>query len=366
MNFKKNNAWKPPRIGRSEIRLLEKLSNACSVSGNEDEVRKIVLDEIKPYIDEKKDDLKVDVMGNILLAKNGRKKDLPRVLLAAHMDEIGFMLISEDSGGLFRFELVGGVDKRHLVGKPVWVGNKHIPGVIGAKPIHLTSHSERSRAFSLDSLRIDIGEENKQKASPGDWATFATNFSRVGPSLVGKALDDRVGVASLITLIKNPPDNIHLLAAFTVQEEVGLRGARVAAYTLDPDIAFALDCTPAMDMPTWDDSENTLYRTKLDLGPAIYIADAATSSDPRLVNLLKLAGDTYNIPYQLRQPGGGGTDAGAIHLQRKGIPSVSVSVPCRYLHTSASMIRLKDWRNFIQLVHASLSHLDKNLLKAPR
>jgi endoglucanase len=182
----------------------------------------------------------------------------------------------------------------------------------------------------------------------------------------GKALDDRVGVATLISLLQNAPKNIELLAAFTVQEEVGLRGARVAAYSMDPDMAIALDCTPSMNMPMWDGTENTLYRSKLDQGPAIYVADGATLADPRLVNLLKSVGDAYNIPYQLRQPGGGGTDAGIIHKQRSGIPSVSVSVPGRYLHTAASIIRLNDWKNLIALLHAALNHIDSSTLGKAR
>ncbi len=145
-----------------------------------------------------------------------------------------------------------------------------------------------------------------------------------------------------------------------------MRGARVAGFAFDPDMAFALDCTPAMDLPVWDGSENTLYRTKLGKGPAIYIADGATLSDPRLVDLLKITGDTYNIPYQMRQPGGGGTDAGMIHKQRGGIPSVSVSVPGRYPHTAATIVRLNDWKNYVALLHATLSHIDGDTLKIDR
>jgi endoglucanase len=179
-------------------------------------------------------------------------------------------------------------------------------------------------------------------------------------------MDNRLGVASLITILENAPTNIDLLAAFTVQEEVGLRGAKVAAHALDPDMAFALDCTPAMDMPVWDSTENTRYRSKVDQGPAIYTADGATFSDPRLVNLLISAGETYGIPYQLRQPGGGGTDAGAIHKQRAGIPSISVSVPGRYLHSPASIVRLNDWKNSVALIHAALTHIDNDTLKGNR
>jgi endoglucanase len=287
-------------------------------------------------------------------------------MLAAHMDEIGFMLIGDDGKGIFRIKEIGGADPRNFAGKPVWIGKDKLPGVIGLKAIHLVTDEEEKRAIKIEMLRVDIGPSNASKAKIGDRGTFATNFTRIGPSLRGKAMDDRLGVATLITLLENAPENIDLLAAFTVQEEVGLRGAKVAAYALDPDMAFALDCTPAMDMPVWDGSENTLYRSNVDQGPAIYTADGATFSDPRLVNLLKSVGETYGIPYQLRQPGGGGTDAGAIHKERVGIPSVSVSVPGRYLHTPASIVRLNDWKNSIALLHTALTHINKDTLKGSR
>jgi endoglucanase len=170
----------------------------------------------------------------------------------------------------------------------------------------------------------------------------------------------------LIELIKHAPSNVDLLAAFTVQEELGLRGARVAAYALDPDLAIAIDSTPANDLPVWDGSENTFYNTRLDAGPALYIADSTTLSDPRLVRHLAQTGDALGIPYQFRQPGGGGTDAGAIHKQRAGVPSVSVSVPGRYAHTAAGMARLQDWKNTLLLLHAALERLPADILAVER
>ena len=362
MNILKNPTWQAPRVGASQIKLLEILSNASGVSGDEGAIREIVLELVKPLAD----DFRIDALGNLLITKRGKGSNLPKVMLAAHMDEIGFMITSDEGKGYYRFEVVGGVDERQLAGKPVWVGQKQLPGVIGVKPIHLTKAAERKNTIKIDSLRIDLGPGNSKKVIIGDWATFATKFQRIGPSLRGKAMDDRMGVATLVTLFQNAPENIDLLAAFTVQEEVGLRGARVAGYALKPDMAFAIDCTPAMDMPVWDGSENTLYRSKLDDGPAIYVADGATLSDPRLVTLLQNVGDTYNIPYQIRQPGSGGTDAGSIHKQRDGIPSISVSVPTRYTHTAASIVRLNDWKNSVALLHAALSHIDKKTLAKPR
>lgn len=352
------------RVGATQLKLLERLTNACAVSGDEGEVRKIVLEEIRPLVDE----VKVDHLGNVLARKTGSAKNRLRVMLAAHMDEVGFMLTQNEDkeSGIFRFGVVGGVSASYLAGQPVWIGREHVPGVIGAKPVHLTTADELRSPLSVESLRIDVGPGNSNKVKVGDRAAFATRFSRTGPSLQAKALDDRLGVATLIELLKNAPPNIDLLAAFTVQEEVGLRGAKVAAYALEPDVAIALDSTPANDLPAWDGSENTRYNTRLGEGPAIYVADAATLSDPRLIRLLVDTAEEAGIPYQVRQPGGGGTDAGAMHKQRAGIPSVSISVPGRYLHTPRSISRLSDWKNTLALVHAALSRLSPEIFKVER
>ena len=200
----------------------------------------------------------------------------------------------------------------------------------------------------------------------GDRATFGTRFIHTGPNLIGKALDDRLGVATLIEYVKNPPENVELLAAFTVQEELGLRGARIAAFTMDPDVAFVIDSTPANDLPVWDGEENTRYNVKMDHGPAIYRLDAATLSDPRLIQLLVETAVKLEIPYQFRQPGRGGTDAGAIHKQRGGVPSVSVSVPGRYAHTAVLIAHLEDWKNSVALVHATIQSLTRDILQAER
>ncbi len=350
-----------PRIGNTQLKLLEKLCNAVAVSGDEGEVRRIVLEELRPVADE----IKVDALGNVLVTKIGSGAHRLRVMLDAHMDEVGFMLVDDEKDGIFRFETVGSLDVRQLVGKQVLVGRERVPGVIGAKPIHLTTAEERSKKIPLDSLRIDIGPAGG-KVKVGDRAAFATKFRRVGPSILAKAIDDRIGVATLIELVKNAPANVDVLAAFTVQEEVGLRGAKVAAHTFDPDLAIAIDSTPANDLPTHDGSENVFYNTRLDHGPAIYVADAATLGDSRLIRFLAETGDANGIKYQFRQPGGGGTDAGAIFKARAGIPSVSVSVPGRYAHTAAGLSRLDDWKATLSLLHAALSRITPELLAGER
>jgi len=345
-----------PTFGNAQLKLLEKLCNVIAVSGDEGEVRKIVLEEIKPYADE----VKVDALGNVLAIKQGRGKKRTRIMLDAHMDEVGFMIVADDGEGVYRFETVGGIDARHLLGKQVYVGKERTPGVIGGKPIHLMDSGERLRKVPVDGLRIDLGLTGKAKV--GDRGSFATKFRRVGPSILSKSIDDRIGVATLIELLKHAPVNVDICAAFTVQEEIGLRGAKVAAQYFNPDMAIAIDSTPANDLPSHEGNENIAYNTKLGLGPAIYIADGSTLHDPRLVRFLSEVGDAENIPYQFRQPGGGGTDSGAIQKALAGIPTVSVSVPHRYTHSPVSISRVDDWKNTLNLLHASLKRITPALI----
>ena len=347
-------------IGTPQIKLLEKLCNAMSVSGDEGEVRRIVLEEVKPYADE----VKVDALGSVLVRKNATGKKPLRVLLDAHMDEVGFMIVNDEGDGFFQFEVVGGIDERHLAGKQIIVGKEHAIGVIGAKPIHLTTVDERKHTISADSMRIDLGPEGKAKV--GDRATFATKFKRVGPSIMSKSIDDRIGVAILIELLKHAPKNIELCLSFSVQEEIGLRGAKVAAHYFEPDLAIAVDSTPARDLPDYEGKENYTYNTQLGLGPAIYLANSSTIDDPRLVRFLAETAEKNKIQYQFRQPGGGGTNAGAIQQTRAGIPVVSVSVPHRYTHSPISVSRVDDWKNTLNLLHVALRNITRDILTVDR
>jgi endoglucanase len=345
------------RATRTHLALLRELTEAVAVSGDEGPLRAIVRREIEPFADS----LRVDAMGNLLATRRGRGRKRLRAMVAAHMDEVGFMIMGADNEGLLRFQTVGHLDARQLLAKPVWVTRGRLPGVIGVKPIHLNDSDEHTQPVDIDTLRIDIGVESEEaargKAKPGSWATFATRFTRLGPTVRAKALDDRLGVATLIELVRRPPAGVDLLAAFTVQEEVGLRGAQVAAFTLEPDAALVLDATPANDLPTWDGDENTLYNSRLGAGPAIYVADKQAMGDPRLRRLLLETAEAEGIRCQLRQPGGGTTDGSAIQLARAGIPTISLSVPARYTHTAASIASLDDWRGSVRLVHAALSRL---------
>lgn len=350
-----------PVLTQADMDLLAELSNACAVSGNEREVRKIVRREIQPIADS----FEVDALGNAIAIKKAKTKEFTRVMIAAHMDEIGFMLVNEEDPGIFRFRAVGGIDPRQMAGKAVWVGPDHIPGVIGACPIHLTTPEDRKKTIKESDLRIDIGAENKA-VKPGMFAYYATNFCEMGSSVCGKALDNRFGVCILTRIFKECPENVELIAAFTVQEEVGLRGARVAAWDRKPDLAIVIDSTPAMDLPRWDGEDSMIYKSKVGMGPAIYTHDGRTLSDPRIINYLIETANAYNIPCQRRQPMPGGTDAGAIHLTQEGIPAVSMSVPGRYAHSAATIARKSDWEAHLQLLYAALVNIDKTLLAKPR
>lgn len=336
------------------MELLKALSDAEGVSGNEAPVRKIIRQAIQDHVDE----IRVDNLGNLIARKQpaNRPANL-RVMVAAHMDEVGFMVVKIDSDGLLKFRTIGGIDPRIVISKPVRVGGDGVPGIIGAKPIHLMDHAEASKVSDIDKMAIDIGATNEEDATKsvkrGDYVNFDTRFSQAGDLVKGKAFDDRAGCAALAALLEEDYP-FELVAAFTVQEELGLRGARVSAYEIDPDVAFVLEATVADDLPKDKDTSPT---TELGKGPAITFMDRSVIPDKRLVRLLVETAETHGIPYQLRRALGGGTDAGQIHLAREGIPSAVVSVPCRYIHSPAALLSPQDFKHTIELMRHALNRL---------
>ena len=342
---------------RNRLATLRRLCTAVAVSGDEGAVRKIVLDVLKST----RPEVRVDPVGNLLVTRRGTSGRRLRVMLDAHMDEVGFMLVADDGDGLYQFRLIGGIDVRNLPGKRVVVGPKSTPGVIGLKPIHLSKADDLKRKVELETLRVDLGPAGKAKV--GDRGTFAPDFRRVGPSIMSKALDNRLGVATLIEVFKSAPRSVDLRAAFTVQEEIGLRGAGVAAHYFNPDVAIILDATPAYDLPIQYEAENNAYNARLGLGPAIYVADRAAIDDPRLVKFMTETATSAGIPFQVRQPGGGGTNAGAIQRALRGVPVVTLSVPHRYSHTAMSVARIADWQNTILLLQTALRRLTPQVLR---
>ena len=332
--------------------LLEKLSNASGVSGYENEIRQLIRSELSPYMDE----LWTDSIGNLFATKKGNGTG-PKVMVAAHMDEVGLFVDFIESKGFVRFRKVGGIDDRVLLSQQVYIGEKKSPGVIGAKPVHLKNPAESQKVVSSDDMFIDVGASSKDEAQKvakvGDPVVFATKFVQSGDILRGKAFDDRVGCGMLVELLKRDY-SFSLHGVFTVQEELGLRGARIAAYALNPDFGFALEGTTAGDMPSKRDVSPS---TNMGAGPAITIMDRATISDKRLVNLLVDTAKKENIPYQFKRTITGGTDAGAIHQARGGVPSVIVSVPTRYIHAPVGMIHMSDFQNTIELMYKTLCRM---------
>ncbi len=342
---------------QTALDLLAELSNTVSVAGNESAIRDLIYSQIKEHVT----DVHVDTMGNLFVTKKGTGASQLKVMATAHMDEVGVMIVAIEGNGTLRFTNVGGLDPRIMIGTPMVIGNKNQLGVINAVPVHLQG-SNRNATIGMDSLRIDIGagskDAAKSKVKPGDYGTFAMEFADLGSSLRGKALDNRIGCFNLIQLLLGEPFPFDLQAVFTVQEEVGLRGARIAAHRLAPDVALVLEATPANDLPTADpDDENMHYNTKLGEGPALSLADATTLFNHKIANHFASTADTENIAYQFRQPGGGGNDAGIIHKARGGVPVLTISVPARYIHSPAAIIRKSDVEHTINLARAGLMTL---------
>lgn len=335
---------------------LEKLSNARGVSGDEASVRALLAEHIQNYVDE----YRVDALGNLIARKRPARKNSSRlqVLLAAHMDEVGLLVTHIDREGLLVFDKVGGIDDRILPSKAVLVGNARVPGVIGFKPRHRSSEAERKQVVAHDALRIDIGATSREDAArvvaPGDYVTFDTKFMRLGENCArGKALDDRAGCALLVELLRDKyPFDFY--AAFTAQEEIGLRGARVAGYAVAPDLVFVLEATVCDDSPKTREQSPT---TRLGAGPAFTLADRKLLADKPLTRLLEDTARANKIPYQFKQPLVGSTDAGELHRARSGVPSAVVSIPARYIHSPAAIISLDDFNNALKLMRATLPRL---------
>ncbi len=350
--------------------MLKELSEICGVSGQEDEVRERIIQAIEGL----GCDYRVDALGNLLTVKRAAGKGKQRtfkVMIAAHMDEVGLMITHVEKDGFLRFMPVGGLDDRILLAKRVVIGADKVPGVIGLKPIHLLKAEERQQVVKVEQMNIDIGASNKEEAEKlvkiGDGAAFTTTFLEMEAAkgvddlriVRGKAFDDRVGCALLVELLKEDyPFELH--AAFTVQEEVGLRGAQVAAYAIKPDVAFVLEGTICDDLPK---KEDVTPFTRLGHGAAISTGDRSFIPARGLVRLLIDTAEEEGLPYQLRPPGAGGTDAGAISLSREGVPSAVVSVPCRYLHAPASLLSLRDFDHTLELMRAALPCLKAEIIR---
>jgi putative aminopeptidase FrvX len=339
--------------------LLEKLSNASGVSGFEDNVRNLMMEELKGFVDE----LDVDNMGNLIAIKNG-KPDGKKVMLAAHMDEIGLIVRYIDKNGFIKFSKLGGINDQMLLNQEVYIhsNGEKILGVIGSKPPHRMKAAEKKKPVEYENMFIDIGASSKEDAEEminvGDPITIKQKFAELKNDLVmGNAMDNRVGCAILLEVMKRARSDATICGVGTVQEEVGLKGARTAAFRINPDMALALDVTISGDHPGMKEEEAPAKAGK---GPCIILTDASGRgiiTHPQVKELLIQVAEEEEIPYQIEVSEGGTTDATAIHLTREGIPTGVISPPSRYIHTPVSVVNIKDVENAVKLILAVLKRI---------
>lgn len=321
--------------------MLDTIKELCSlggVSGSEQGVRDYILSQISHCAE-----CKVDNLGNLIAFVKGKSRPSHRVMLDAHMDEVGLIITYADDDGCLRFEKVGGIDTRVILGKSVFIGSARVPGVIGVKPIHLIKNDKLLEMPENDSLYIDIGAGSREQAlelvRPGDVAFFNSNFCQFGDGFIkARALDDRVGCAILIDMIKSGLE-YDMWFSFSVQEEIGLRGAAASAFTIAPEYAIAVETTTAADIPSVSGEKRVCL---LGEGPAVSFMDRSTVYDRSLYEKAFKLADINGIKAQTKTLVAGGNNAGAIHKSRGGVRVLTVSVPCRYLHSPACVIKYSD------------------------
>jgi putative aminopeptidase FrvX len=339
---------------------LEKLSNACGVTGREDEVRELMINLMRPHADE----IIVDKLENVIAVKKGESSG-SKIMLAAHMDEVGLMVKTITKEGVLQFTKMGGIDDRILPAQRIKVFSRKgvFPGIIGSKPPHIQKEEERKKIINFDELFIDIGAENKEDVSAlgvrvGDPVGFDVKYVQLGRDVVmGKAFDNRAGCVAMIQVLRlMEKTDCTVCAVGTVQEEVGLRGAGTAAFGVDPDVAIALDVNIAGDVPGVREFDTSL---KMGKGPSLTISDSGLITHPKVLRWLLDTAEEEKIPFQLESGLLGSTDAARISLTRQGIPSGSVSIPTRYIHSPVSMLSLKDIENSAKLTVAAIKRISK-------
>lgn len=328
------------------MNLLQSLCQLGGISSWEDEVREFITQQASPYATS----IRCDAMGNLIVFKKGEKSNGNRLMLAAHMDEVGLMIRSITDEGYLKFVAVGGIDRRVLIGKKVLIGVERLPGVIGLKAFHLGSPEERKKVPKLTEFYIDIGAESAEEASslvsPGDVAVFSQEEMEVGNGFIrAKAIDDRIGCAVMLKLLKRPLP-MDCTFAFTVQEEVGTRGALGAAFSVKPEIALVLEGTTAADIPSMDAHKKVCIPGD---GPVIPFMDGRAVYDRALYELLTQLAEKQEIPWQTKHFISGGTDASAIQTSGQGVRVAGISAAVRYLHTPSAMVYIRDYEWMEQL-----------------
>lgn len=339
--------------------LMETVKALCALdgpSGNEDAVRTYIQENAAPYADS----LRVDALGNLIVFKRGAKATGNRLMLAAHMDEVGLIVREITGEGYLKFSSVGGIDRRVLLSKRVAVGEKKLPGVIGMKPIHLADGDELKNVPKVSSLYIDIGAKDKAAAeglvSLGDYISFVSDTLEFGDGfLKAKALDDRVGCAVMLELLKEDLP-VDCTFAFTVQEEVGCRGAFGAAFSVTPEIALVLETTTAADLAGVKGHKKVCSPGE---GAVILYMDGGSVADRGLYELMRTLAEENHIPWQTKSMIAGGNDARAIQRTKAGVRTVVLSAAVRYLHAPSSVGSIKDIDGIMKLARLFLQAIAK-------
>lgn len=329
--------------------MLEELKTLCRLSGvssREDQVRDYIRTQAQPWAES----IRTDALGNLIVTKRGTKSAPGYLMLAAHMDEVGLMVDRIHEDGTLGFQFVGGVNRQVVIGKKIYLGENRIPAVVGMKPIHLTTAKERKEVPKTDKLYLDIGCTSKEEAealvSLGDVGVFSDDVTEFGRGLLkAKAIDDRVGCAVLLDLLRQelPMD---VTFVFTVQEEVGTRGAFGAAFSVKPKVALVVEGTTAADLPGLEGGERVCSVGK---GPVIPYMDGGTIYDRELFLLLRRLAEEHQIPWQTKEYLSGGTDGRAIQRSRSGVRVAGLAAAVRYLHAPSSVASVSDYEAMIQL-----------------
>ncbi len=346
------------------LTMLKDLTDAKGVPGNEREVRDVMKRYIEPFADE----ITTDNLGSLIAKKVGDENG-PKIMVAGHLDEVGFMITQIDSKGFLRFQTVGGWWSQVMLAQRVTIvtSKGEVTGIIGSKPPHILPPEARKKAVEIKDMFIDIGASSREEVQewgvkPGDMVVPHFEFTVMNNEkmLLAKAWDNRVGCAIAIDVLKNLQNESHPNVVYgvgTVQEEVGLRGARTSAAKIQPDIAFGVDVGIAGDTPGVSDKEAS---SKMGEGPQIILYDASMVSHKGLRDFVTDTADEHNIPYQFDAIAGGGTDSGAIHLTANGVPALSITVATRYIHSHAAMMHRDDYENAVKLITEVIKKLDND------
>ena len=334
---------------KPDFSILKTLTQLPGISGRENAIRTYLTELLTPFADS----IRTDTLGNLIVSKKGTSNN--QLLLCAHMDEVGLMVHYIDEHGFLRFVTVGGIDPRTLLAQRVRVQTKNGPllGIIGTKPAHITTEAERTKAVAVKDLFIDVGmsaAEVKRRIRPGDFAVLERPYEEFGAGLISsKAIDNRGGVfiqAEVFKHLKNPFYNVE--AVFTVQEEVGVRGATTAAYGLTPDVCLCLDTTAAADIPGIAPQD---YIVRLGGGVGVSAFDARSITPEPLLNALTELCRQKQIVYQVRVAPRGGNDAGAVHLSKTGVWCCALSLPTRNIHSNVEICAKSDIQAMIDLTY---------------